>query len=122
MRPSSTGAQNRLHHSCCDRRSRLQRKEAETRCVFGSRGVRQAHAQRTSAEGFPRAGESFSADLNLLVQFAMGIALLAGAFLARTKRYAARGVCQAVVPTLDLSLVLSRIGTYYICYAASQSR
>ena len=84
--------------------------------------MRQGHAQRTSAEGFPGAWESFSADLNLLVQFAMSIALLAGAFLARTNRYAARGVCQAVVSTLDLPMMLSRIGTYYICDAASQSR
>jgi hypothetical protein len=52
----------------------------------------------------------------------MSIALLAGAFLARTNRYAARGVCQAVVSTLDLPMMLSRIGTYYICDAASQSR
>jgi hypothetical protein len=84
--------------------------------------VRQAHVQRTSADGFPGAWESFSADQNLLVQFARSSARLAGAFLARTKRYAARGVCQAVVSTLDLPMMRPRIGTYYIGYAASQSR
>jgi len=48
---------------------------------------------------------SFSADLNLLVQIAMGIALLAGAFLARAKRYAAHGACPAVVLILNLFMI-----------------
>jgi hypothetical protein len=35
----------------------------------------------------------------------MGIALPAGAFLARAKRYAAHGVCQAVVLILNLPMI-----------------
>jgi uncharacterized membrane protein YozB (DUF420 family) len=35
----------------------------------------------------------------------MGIALLAGAFLARVKRYAAHGTCQATVLILNLPMI-----------------
>jgi uncharacterized membrane protein YozB (DUF420 family) len=56
-------------------------------------------------KGFLGTWASFSADLNLLVQIAMGIALLAGAFLARAKRYAAHGACQAVVLILNLFMI-----------------
>jgi uncharacterized membrane protein YozB (DUF420 family) len=49
----------------------------------------------------------FGADLNLLIQIAMGIALIAGAFLARSKRYSAHGVCQATVLVLNLVLISS---------------
>ena len=56
-------------------------------------------------KGFLGTWASFSADLNLLVQIAMGIALLAGALLARAKRYAAHGVCQAVVLILNLPMI-----------------
>jgi hypothetical protein len=58
-------------------------------------------------KGFLGTWASFVADLNFLVQIAMGIALLAGALLARAKRYAAHGVCQTVVPTLDLPILMS---------------
>jgi uncharacterized membrane protein YozB (DUF420 family) len=56
-------------------------------------------------KGFLGTWAGFSADLNLLVQIAMGIALLAGAFLARAKRYAAHGVCQAAVLILNLPMI-----------------
>jgi uncharacterized membrane protein YozB (DUF420 family) len=56
-------------------------------------------------KGFLGTWASFSADLNLLIQIAMGIALLAGAFLARAKRYAAHGVCQAAVLILNLPMI-----------------
>ena len=56
-------------------------------------------------KGFLDTWASFSADLNLLVQIAMGIALLAGALLARAKRYAAHGVCQGVVLILNLPMI-----------------
>jgi uncharacterized membrane protein YozB (DUF420 family) len=56
-------------------------------------------------KGFFGTWASFNADLNLLVQIAMGIALLAGAFLARTKRYSAHGVCQAVVLIVNLPMI-----------------
>lgn len=55
--------------------------------------------------GFLGTWASFSADLNLLVQIAMGLALLGGAFLARAKRYAAHGVCQAAVLILNLPMI-----------------
>ena len=56
-------------------------------------------------KGFLGTWASFSADLNLLVQIAMGLALLAGAFLARAKRYAAHGFCQAIVLILNLPMI-----------------
>jgi uncharacterized membrane protein YozB (DUF420 family) len=56
-------------------------------------------------KGFLGTWASFSADLNFLVQIAMGIALLAGALLARAKRYAAHGVCQAAVLILNLPMI-----------------
>jgi uncharacterized membrane protein YozB (DUF420 family) len=56
-------------------------------------------------KGFLGTWAGFSTDLNLVVQIAMGIALLAGAFLARAKRYAAHGVCQAAVLILNLPLI-----------------
>ena len=56
-------------------------------------------------KGFLGTWASFGADLNLLVQIAMGIALLAGASLARTKRYAAHGVCQAAVLILNVPMI-----------------
>jgi hypothetical protein len=56
-------------------------------------------------KGFLGTWASFSADLNLLVQIAMGIALVAGAFLARVKRYAAHGACQTVVLILNLPMI-----------------
>jgi hypothetical protein len=48
-------------------------------------------------KGFLGTWASFSADLNLVIQIAMGVALLVGAFLARAKRYAAHGASQAAV-------------------------
>lgn len=56
-------------------------------------------------KGFLGTWASFSADLNLLIQIAMGLALLAGAFLARAKRYAAHGLCQAIVLILNLPMI-----------------
>ncbi len=56
-------------------------------------------------KGFLGTWASFSADLNLLVQIAMGLALVAGAFLARAKRYAAHGACQTVVLILNLPMI-----------------
>lgn len=50
-------------------------------------------------------GATFAADLNLIVQVAMGIALLVGTFLARRKRYAAHGVCQTTVLLLNLVMI-----------------
>jgi uncharacterized membrane protein YozB (DUF420 family) len=56
-------------------------------------------------KGFLGTWASFSADLNLVIQIAMGIALLVGTFLARAKRYAAHGFCQAAVLILNLPMI-----------------
>jgi len=56
-------------------------------------------------KGFLGTWASFGADVNLLIQFTMGIALLAGAFLARAKRYTAHGVCQTTVLLLNVPMI-----------------
>jgi uncharacterized membrane protein YozB (DUF420 family) len=56
-------------------------------------------------KGFLGTWASFGADVNLLIQIAMGIALVAGAFLARARRYAAHGICQALVVLLNLPMI-----------------
>ena len=56
-------------------------------------------------KGFLGTWASFGADVNLLIQVAMGIALLAGALLARARRYTAHGICQALVLLLNLPMV-----------------
>ena len=55
--------------------------------------------------GFLHTGATFTADLNLLVQIAMGVALLAGARLARRRRFRAHGRCQATVMLLNLVMI-----------------
>ena len=59
--------------------------------------------------GFLGTPASFSADLNLVAQIAMGIALLAGAFLARARRYSAHGACMAAVLLLNLVMIALRM-------------
>ncbi len=56
-------------------------------------------------KGFLGTGATFGADLNLIVQMAMGAALIAGAFLARRRRYAAHGICQTTVLLLNLVMI-----------------
>jgi uncharacterized membrane protein YozB (DUF420 family) len=55
--------------------------------------------------GFLGTPASFNADVNLVVQIAMGIALLAGALVARAKRYSAHGACMASVLLLNLVMI-----------------
>ena len=55
--------------------------------------------------GFLGTGATFAADLNLAVQVAMGCALIAGAVLARQKRFTAHGVCQSTVLVLNLLMI-----------------
>ena len=45
------------------------------------------------------------ADLNLIVQVVMGVALIAGALLAKRKRYAAHGICQTTLLLLNLGMI-----------------
>jgi hypothetical protein len=56
-------------------------------------------------KGFLGTWASFGADVNLLIQFAMGVALLTGALLARARRYTAHGICQALVLFLNLPMI-----------------
>ena len=56
-------------------------------------------------KGFLATWAGFGADLNLLLQIAMGVALLAGTWLARARRYRAHGACQSVVLILNLFLI-----------------
>jgi len=57
------------------------------------------------ANGFLGTGATFEADLNLVVQTAMGLALFAGSYLAKRKRYAAHGICQTTVLLLNLGMI-----------------
>ena len=56
-------------------------------------------------KGFLGTYASFSADFNLVLQIAMGIALLIGAGLARARRYRAHALCQSAVLILNLFLI-----------------
>lgn len=50
-------------------------------------------------------GATFEADLNLVVQVIMGVALIGGAVLAKRKRYTAHGICQTMVLLLNLLMI-----------------
>jgi uncharacterized membrane protein YozB (DUF420 family) len=56
-------------------------------------------------KGFLGTGAPFAADLNLVAQWVMGAALIAGALLAKQKRYRAHGICQTTVLLLNLFMV-----------------
>jgi uncharacterized membrane protein YozB (DUF420 family) len=56
-------------------------------------------------EGFLGTGATFVADLNLMVQISMGVALLIGMILARRKRYSAHKFCQSSVILLNLVMI-----------------
>ncbi len=56
-------------------------------------------------KGFLGTGATFGADFNLVVQLIMGTALLAGAHLAKQKRYKAHGICQTTVLRLNLRMI-----------------
>jgi uncharacterized membrane protein YozB (DUF420 family) len=58
-----------------------------------------------SNAGFLGSGAPFSADLNLVVQVTMGGALIAGAYLAKRRRYKAHAVCQTSVLVLNLGMI-----------------
>jgi uncharacterized membrane protein YozB (DUF420 family) len=59
----------------------------------------------SSMKGFLGTGATFGADLNFVVQLVMGVALLAGALLAKHKRYKAHGICQTAVLLLNLLMI-----------------
>lgn len=55
--------------------------------------------------GFLGTGATFYADLNLIVQIAMGLALLYGMMLARKKNFQAHKICQSSVMILNLLMI-----------------
>jgi uncharacterized membrane protein YozB (DUF420 family) len=55
--------------------------------------------------GFLGTGATFGADLNLVVQLIMAAALIAGARLAKQKRYRSHGICQTTVLLLNLLMI-----------------
>jgi len=55
--------------------------------------------------GFLGTGATFRADLNLVVQIAMGVALLVGMRLARKKNFRAHKYCQSAVMILNLLMI-----------------
>ena len=57
-------------------------------------------------DGFLGTGAPFSADLNLLMQLAMGATLIVGWRLARGKRYGAHQVVQTTVMLLNLVMIV----------------
>lgn len=55
--------------------------------------------------GFLHTGAPFAADLNLVIQLAMGAALLTGMFLARRRQFRAHARCQTTVVLLNLVMI-----------------
>jgi len=55
--------------------------------------------------GFLGTGATFRADLNLVVQILMGIALLYGMYLARRRKFKAHKYCQSLVMILNLVMI-----------------
>jgi uncharacterized membrane protein YozB (DUF420 family) len=62
-------------------------------------------ATQLPVRGFLGTGAPFAADVNLIVQVAMGAALVVGVILARRKRYTAHGACQTTVLLLNLWMI-----------------
>ena len=56
-------------------------------------------------DGFLGAGATFRADLNLVIQILMGLALLGGLALARRGRFTAHKYCQSSVMLLNLAMI-----------------
>lgn len=57
-------------------------------------------------EGFLGTAAPLRADLVLLLEIAMGVALLIGALLARMRRYRSHARCQSAVVLLNLAVIL----------------
>lgn len=58
-----------------------------------------------AGQGFLGTAAPFVADLTLIIEFAMGITLIAGAVLARRQHYRAHASCQSAVVLLNLALI-----------------
>jgi plastocyanin/uncharacterized membrane protein YozB (DUF420 family) len=64
-----------------------------------------ANHQEKHMDGFLGTGATFRADLNLVVQLTMGLALLTGMFLARRKQFRVHKYCQSSVMLLNLVMI-----------------
>lgn len=59
-------------------------------------------------------GASESADINLILQFGMGFALLFGWLMARFKKYAVHGICQTAVLLLNAVAIALTMGPSFL--------
>ena len=62
-------------------------------------------ATQLPVSGFLGTGATFAADVNFIVQLAMGGALIVGVILAKLKRYRAHGTCQTTVLLLNVWMI-----------------
>ena len=62
-------------------------------------------ASQVPVNGFLGTGATFTADVNFIVQLAMGGALIVGVILAKQKRYRAHGACQTTVLLLNVLMI-----------------
>ena len=62
-------------------------------------------ATQLPVSGFLGTGATFAADINFIVQIAMGGALIVGVILAKQKRYRAHGACQTTVLLLNVWMI-----------------
>src|SRR5579864_6018112 len=62
-------------------------------------------ASQVPVNGFLGTGATFTADVNFIVQLAMGGALIVGVILAKQKRYRAHGACQTTVLLLNVWMI-----------------
>ncbi|PYT73800.1 MAG: hypothetical protein DMG39_05210 [Acidobacteria bacterium] len=70
-------------------------------------------------DGFLRTAAPLAADVVLLLEIAMGIGLLAGGWLARTKRFRQHAWCQSVIVLLNLAVIAenpSQAGKALLCF------
>jgi uncharacterized membrane protein YozB (DUF420 family) len=71
----------------------------------GASSLLDSNHREKSMNGFLGTGATFRADLNLVVQIMMGLALLSGMFLARRKQFRAHKYCQSSVMLLNLVMI-----------------
>ena len=75
------------------------------------------------ADGFLGQGAPWGADLNLLLQIAVGILLLAGMGLARRGRYSAHGICQTTGFVLAIAMtILWMVPAFHAIHANALGR
>src|SRR6185295_16569761 len=75
-----------------------------------------------SPGGFLGFGGTWRADVNLSLQIAMGLALLAGMGLARARRYRAHQWCQTAVVLLNCFLIVGLMAPAFEAQVAPHAR